>query len=111
MDPIALPQPSTFDSTANTWEWKLNGEDVEEGCGCFVTKGQTVRASVLSVEFRDPLEESRNVDLHRARSESVCSLRGDEVKSKFKAAMVVKASIKETGLGPLEWWEEAEDEE
>ena len=116
------------------WSWKYestdegkeefqDGEGLDENSGFYITQSQRIRFKVSSIRYNNAASASAtdsisnsnnefNALLEKQRSQSLAS--ESEISNLTTAPMALLATIREMGLGPLEWWptdEPDEDEE
>lgn len=108
-----LPQPSTYDEELRLWTWRW-----DEQTQLSIEPGLDVRIRVKSVCFTKVTAHATGLqatttelanDKHtgRRRSSSVDL----DSPAHIPSAMHVVGAINETGLGPVEWWTEDDDED
>mmetsp|Transcript_7834 Transcript_7834/g.8984 ORF Transcript_7834/g.8984 Transcript_7834/m.8984 type:complete len:223 (-) Transcript_7834:23-691(-) len=106
----ALPHPSQFNEKEQLWSWDYNSTedaseegqddaaDATEDQGFFIHYDQSIRFRVTSIRFNTAAIDEKPLEGYQSN-----------------APLSLLVSIKESGLGPTEWWpseeEEADDEE
>lgn len=111
------------------WSWKYENteegkeeygenEGLDENSGFYISQSQKIRFKVSSVRYNaintTPTNTNTNSEfnvlLEKQRSQSLAS--ETEISNLTTAPLALLASIRELGLGPLEWWPtEQEDED
>jgi len=85
-----LPSPSKFHDSIQLWSWEYSADDEQSNVtSFFIDPGKIVRFKVVSVQYNNiepgtPPEQTK--------------------------AMEIKASMLDTGLGVVNWWEPAKQE-
>lgn len=114
------------------WSWKYenteegkeeyqDGEGLDENSGFYITQSQRIRFKVSSIRYNSASASASgtgmnsnnefNTLLEKQRSQSLAS--ESEISNLTTAPLALLATIREMGLGPLEWWptDEGEAEE
>lgn len=137
LPPDGLPQPSTYNDKEMMWIWNYptedgdgvkikregsEGEEQDEGePGFFIHQDMRVRFRVTAINyhadqtrsvasFNEPTSLEENSHLSRQRSQSACT---DATASPdvYEAPLVIQVTIREDGLGPVDWWPNEDDDD
>lgn len=110
-----LPQPSTYNDELRLWTWRW-----DEQTQLAIEPGLDIRIRVKSVRFTKVTAHDRGLQatttevadkksqLHGRRRSSSVDL---DSAAPIPSAMHVVGAINETGLGPVEWWTEDDEDE
>ncbi|EGC33189.1 hypothetical protein DICPUDRAFT_20776, partial [Dictyostelium purpureum] len=107
LNPIELPIPSSFSDEEKLWYWEWNDNQL------FFENGGRVRFRVEQIEFNPEVSQpapapknlnTDSMDSYTLREYKERQAENERLLQQVKSPLILKVSVKDSGLGMIEWW-------